>query len=264
MLQDPELRGVGAILFDEFHERHLYGDITLARALQLQETARPDLKLVVMSATLESGKLEKYLAPCPVLTSSGRTHPVTIEYLDKPVRAENYLIWDLVADELARLAPRTEGDALVFLPGKYEITRTLAAVRNSRVSAQFVALPLYSELPPQEQDAALARPTLTRATQGDRRPTAYLSLGFDDVAPTPPPAVSVPPGWLDGRGTIPASIAHPAEMPASGISGFAVSAPTARLRTAVRRPVAPHRRARLRRADTTIARSASCPRAPTS
>ena len=54
LLQDPELRGVSAILFDEFHERHLYGDITLARALQLQETLRPDLKLVVMSATLES------------------------------------------------------------------------------------------------------------------------------------------------------------------------------------------------------------------
>ena len=67
LLQDPELRGVAAILFDEFHERHLYGDITLARTLQLQETTRPELKLVVMSATLESDKLEKYLAPCPIL-----------------------------------------------------------------------------------------------------------------------------------------------------------------------------------------------------
>ena len=66
------MRGVAAILFDEFHERHLYGDITLARALQLQEAGRPDLKLVVMSATLESDRLAKYLAPCPVLTSSGR------------------------------------------------------------------------------------------------------------------------------------------------------------------------------------------------
>src|SRR5438105_8794570 len=66
LLQDPELRGVAAILFDEFHERHLYGDITLARALQLQEMERPDLKLVVMSATLESDKLEKYLVPCAV------------------------------------------------------------------------------------------------------------------------------------------------------------------------------------------------------
>ncbi|MBA3831117.1 MAG: ATP-dependent helicase HrpB [Chthoniobacterales bacterium] len=157
LLQDPQLRGVSAILFDEFHERHLYGDITLARALQLQETSRPDLQLVVMSATLESDKLEKYLAPCPVLTSSGRTHPVTIEYLTKPIRAENYTIWDLAADELERLASKTEGDALIFMPGKYEITRTISAIRASRVSDCFVTLPLYSELPPAEQDAALAQ-----------------------------------------------------------------------------------------------------------
>ncbi len=156
LLQDPELRGVAAILFDEFHERHLYGDITLARTLQLQETTRPDLKLVVMSATLESDKLEKYLAPCPILTSSGRMHPVAIEYLTKPVRGENYPISDLAADELERLAAQTEGDVLIFMPGKYEITRTIAALRASRVSDRFVALPLYGELPPAEQDAALA------------------------------------------------------------------------------------------------------------
>ncbi|MEO8440186.1 MAG: ATP-dependent helicase HrpB [Spartobacteria bacterium] len=156
LLQDPELRGVSAILFDEFHERHLYGDITLARALHLQESKRPDLKLVVMSATLESEKLEKYLAPCPVLTSSGRMHPVALEYLTKPVRGENYPVWDLAADELVRLAGQTEGDVLVFMPGKYEISRTISSLRASRVSDQFVALPLYSELPPTEQDAALA------------------------------------------------------------------------------------------------------------
>jgi len=156
LLQDPELRSVSAILFDEFHERHLYGDITLARAVQLQETSRPDLKLIVMSATLESDKLEKYLAPCPLLTSSGRMHPVTIEFLTKPVRSENYPVWDLAADELARLAATTEGDVLVFMPGKYEITRTISAIRAGSVSNRFVPLPLHSELPPTEQDAALA------------------------------------------------------------------------------------------------------------
>ncbi len=155
LLQDPELAGVAAILFDEFHERHLYGDITLARTLQLQEARRPDLKLVVMSATLESDRLAQYLAPCPVLTSSGRAHPVRIEYLTKPVRAENYPIWDLAADEFARIAAQTEGDALIFMPGKYEIMRTISAIRASRVSDRFVALPLYGELPPAEQDAAL-------------------------------------------------------------------------------------------------------------
>ena len=156
LLQDPDLRGVAAILFDEFHERHLYGDITLGRVLQLQEAKRPDLKLVVMSATLESDKLEQYLAPCPVLISSGRMHPVAIEYLTKPVRTENYPIWNLAADELERIAPQTEGDLLVFMPGKYEITRTISAIRASRAADRLVALPLYSELPPAEQDAALA------------------------------------------------------------------------------------------------------------
>ncbi len=157
LLQDPDLHGVAAILFDEFHERHLYGDITLARALQLQETSRPDLQLVVMSATLESEKLEEYLAPCPVLTSSGRMHPVATEYLTKPVRAENYPIWDLATGELERIAAKTEGDVLIFMPGKYEITRTISALRASRLSDRFIPLPLYSELPPAEQDAALAR-----------------------------------------------------------------------------------------------------------
>ncbi|MEP6956506.1 MAG: helicase-related protein, partial [Chthoniobacterales bacterium] len=157
LLQNPELRGVSAILFDEFHERHLYGDITLARALQLQESTRPDLKIVVMSATLDTGTLDQFLAPCALLTSGGRQHPVAIEYLEKPVRSDNYPIWDLAADELVQLAPSTEGDVLIFMPGKYEIMRTLEAVRASRVSNQFVVLPLHGELSTGEQDAALAR-----------------------------------------------------------------------------------------------------------
>ncbi len=151
------MRGVSAILFDEFHERHLYGDITLARALQLQENARPDLKIVVMSATLDTGSLDKFLEPCALLTSSGRQHPVAIEYLPKPVRAEDYPIWDLAADELVQLAPVTEGDVLIFMPGKYEIMRTFSAVRASRVSSDFVALPLCTaNCRRAEQDAALA------------------------------------------------------------------------------------------------------------
>src|SRR5687767_6225737 len=70
MIHDPTLAGIRALIFDEFHERHLYGDITLARALEIQEKARPDLLLIVMSATLDAALLEKYLAPCVVLSSS--------------------------------------------------------------------------------------------------------------------------------------------------------------------------------------------------
>jgi ATP-dependent helicase HrpB len=154
MLNDPVLRGVSAILFDEFHERHLYGDITLARALQLQESQRPDLKIAVMSATLDAGQLEKYLHPCIVLESSGRAYPVAIEYLSKPFRPDDYPVWDLAASELDRLAPKTEGDVLIFMPGAYEISRTVEAVRA--LAHDFVVLPLHGELPVKDQDAAIA------------------------------------------------------------------------------------------------------------
>src|SRR3954466_10155700 len=179
LIQDPELRGISAILFDEFHERHLYGDITLARALCLQESARPDLKLAVMSATLDAGALEKYLAPCPLLTSAGRTFPVEIEYLPKPVGGDGYPIWDLAADELERVAAGTEGDVLIFMPAKYEIGRTVAAIRASRVSDQFVVLPLHGELPPAEQDAALAHYQKRRAIVATN--VAETSLTIDGV-----------------------------------------------------------------------------------
>ena len=179
LMQDPQLRSISAILFDEFHERHLYGDITLARALQLQATSRPDLKLAVMSATLDAGLLEKYLAPCTVLSSSGRAFPVEIEYLPKPVGGDGYPIWDLAADELERVAPQTEGDVLIFMPGKYEINRTISAVRASRVSNRFVVLPLHGELPPSEQDAALAHYEKRRAIVATN--VAETSLTIDGV-----------------------------------------------------------------------------------
>src|SRR5476651_467994 len=156
MIDDPKLRGVSALIFDEFHERHLYGDITLARALDLQQGARPDLKLIVMSATLETAQLDKFLAPCATLRSEGRTYPVEIEYLAKPYRAEDVPVWEVAADELERLAGATEGDVLIFMPGAYEIHRTIEAVRNSRAGSEFVVLPLHGELPVGDQDAALA------------------------------------------------------------------------------------------------------------
>jgi ATP-dependent helicase HrpB len=179
LIQDPQLRGISAILFDEFHERHLYGDITLARALHLQATSRPDLKLAVMSATLDAGLLQKYLEPCAVLSSSGREFPVEIEYLPKPVGGDGYPIWDLAADELERIAPHTSGDLLVFMPGKYEIGRTIAAIRASRISDRFVVLPLHGELPPAEQDAALAHYQKRRAIVATN--VAETSLTIDGV-----------------------------------------------------------------------------------
>src|SRR5438067_7568794 len=156
LVQDPLLRGVSAIIFDEFHERHLYGDITLARALDMQQAKRPELKILVMSATLDSAQLEKFLHPCVTLQSAGRMFPVEIEYLDRPFRAEEYPVWDVAADELERIARATDGDVLVFMPGAYEINRTIQAIRASRIGGEFVVLPLHGELPVADQDAALA------------------------------------------------------------------------------------------------------------
>src|SRR5919198_2724325 len=159
LLTSPALDGVSAILFDEFHERHVYGDITLARARMLQETARPDLKLVVMSATLDTGLVQAYLAPCPVLTTTGRLYPVEVEYLARPVEARRQPIWDTAAaafDQLVRTG--VDGDVLVFMPGAYEIMRTIDALGDLAVARGWTLLPLYGELPPAEQDRAV-RPT---------------------------------------------------------------------------------------------------------
>src|SRR2546426_6576115 len=98
MIQDPRLRGIQVLIFDEFHERHLYGDITLARALDIQEQSRPDLLIVVMSATLDARTLEKYLSPSTVLTSEGRMFPVTVDYLSHRSGPSAPPVWDLAGD----------------------------------------------------------------------------------------------------------------------------------------------------------------------
>ena len=160
LLTNPSLAGVSAILFDEFHERHLYADVTLARALDLQASGRPDLKLVVMSATLDAGMLQKYLAPCAVLASEGRTYPVRVEYVEQdsiPQRDEDR-VWEVAAREFERVIREgAEGDVLVFMPGSYEIGRTMEAIRQMPAARGFAVLPLHGELSVQDQDAAVAR-----------------------------------------------------------------------------------------------------------
>ncbi|MBI5383188.1 MAG: ATP-dependent helicase HrpB [Verrucomicrobia bacterium] len=158
MVQDPELRGIQALIFDEFHERHLYGDITLARALDLQEKTRPDLLIIVMSATLDAGVLESYLRPCSVLSSQGRVYPVDVEYL--PRRQGQFPVppWELATEAFQRHVQSGEsGDVLVFMPGSYEINQTLEAIRHCSESRGYILLPLHGELQPRDQDAAVAR-----------------------------------------------------------------------------------------------------------
>jgi ATP-dependent helicase HrpB len=172
MLDDSKLRGVSALIFDEFHERHLYGDITLAQSLDLQEQHRPDLNLIVMSATLDADVLTHYLSErrtpgvsgaaqkcsCSVLVSEGRTHPVEIEYAEKPAYADPRPVWEQAADAFSDYVHHGgEGDVLVFMPGGFEINQTLEAIRHTSEAKGFVLLPLHGELSPKDQDAAVAR-----------------------------------------------------------------------------------------------------------
>jgi ATP-dependent helicase HrpB len=151
MVGDPRLAGVSVLIFDEFHERHLYGDIALARALEIQASIRPDLQIVVMSATLDTDMLESHLRPCNVLTSQGRTFPVEIEYLKRETIEEPP--WEVAADALAQ-APDDGGDVLIFMPGAFEIGRTIQELKHSDFKG--VVLPLHGDLSPRAQDAAIA------------------------------------------------------------------------------------------------------------
>ena len=158
MINDPKLSGVSAILFDEFHERHLYGDITLARTLDQQEKFRPDLMLAVMSATLNAGELKKYLSPCAVLASVGRMFPVEHEYAELPAYSDKRPVWEQAADAFSRYVHcGGEGDVLVFMPGGFEISQTIEAIRHTSEAKGFILLALHGELPPRDQDAAVAR-----------------------------------------------------------------------------------------------------------
>ncbi|MEI8351526.1 MAG: helicase-related protein, partial [bacterium] len=157
LVGDPMLQDAGAIIFDEFHERHLFGDITLARSLELQKTARPDLVLVVMSATLDGAAVQQYLEPCAVLKSEGRMFPVRMEYLPKPVDSNRVPVWETAATGTADLLRREpEGDVLVFMPGAYEINRTIQALVARPETRGCSILPLHGELPPRDQDAAVS------------------------------------------------------------------------------------------------------------
>jgi ATP-dependent helicase HrpB len=155
MASDPELKGVGAVVFDEFHERNLHSDVALALARRLQETHRPDLLIMAMSATLDTEGVAKWLGSAETLAADGRAYPVQIEYTHLP-RNSTRPIWDAAAEQVRRvLSEEAEGDILVFMPGSYEIMRTIGAVRNLPESGGVDILPLYGELPPEEQDRAV-------------------------------------------------------------------------------------------------------------
>ena len=151
---DPQLDEVAAVVFDEFHERNLLSDVALALCRELQRTKRPDLKMVVMSATMEAEPVARYLGNCPVLVSEGRSFPVSIRYLDLPDERE---LPEQAADAVERIVNSGDpGDILVFMPGMAEINATLGACRAARLAEPLAMLPLHGDLPPEEQDLAFA------------------------------------------------------------------------------------------------------------
>ncbi|MES2835573.1 MAG: ATP-dependent helicase HrpB [Pseudomonadota bacterium] len=151
ILDDPELAGVGAVLFDEFHERSLDADLGLALARETQGALRPDLRLLVMSATLDIAGVARLLDDAPVIEADGRMFPVETIYLGRnPV--------ERIEDAMARAVTRALGDqtgsVLAFLPGQGEIHRTAQRL-SGRVPAGVEVTPLYGGLDKAEQDRAV-------------------------------------------------------------------------------------------------------------
>jgi ATP-dependent helicase HrpB len=152
IVDDPELRGVAAIIFDEFHERSLDADLGLALALDAQSALRPDLRIIAMSATLDGARVASLLKDAPVIASAGRAFPVTTRYLGRdPTRR----IEAEVADAVTRALEREDGSILVFLPGQGEIRRVETQLRERIADPAVDIAPLYGALTQKEQDAAV-------------------------------------------------------------------------------------------------------------
>jgi ATP-dependent helicase HrpB len=153
LLDDATLERYGAVLFDEFHERSIHADLGLALTLQTQELLRPDLRILVMSATLDGRAVSALLGNAPIVTSEGRRHTVEIRHLPTSTNAR---IEDAVAMSVRSALARDEGSILAFLPGQGEIRRTLSALERGGLPDDVCLLPLYGDLSPAAQDAAIA------------------------------------------------------------------------------------------------------------
>ena len=154
---DPELSDFGCIIFDEFHERSLHSDLSLALCLESKEAFRPDLRLVVMSATLDGAAVAHILGNCPVLRCTGTSHPVEQRWLPphRTTWPPDGDFWRHTAAVICDLLHREYGSLLAFLPGSGEI-RHLTALLQDRLPASSRLYPLYGNLSAQEQDAAIA------------------------------------------------------------------------------------------------------------
>lgn len=148
---DPGLEGIGALIFDEFHERSLDADLGLALALETQAALREDLRIVVMSATLDGARIAKLLGGAPVIAAEGRLHPVDTRWIEPPPHAR---IEDAVAAAVRKALAEEPGSLLVFLPGEGEIRRV--AERLNDLPPDVHVTPLYGALAKDSQDEAIA------------------------------------------------------------------------------------------------------------
>ena len=157
ILQDPTLKGVGAVVFDEFHERHLTSDLSISCALKSVQSQRPDLKIMVMSATLDVDLLEGYLKPCARVEASGRMYPVETRYMGAALNRDAAPVWSRAASAFrAAVREGIEGDVLIFMAGAFEIRKTIEAVEAMPESRGYDVLPLHGELSPDAQDRAVS------------------------------------------------------------------------------------------------------------
>ena len=151
IIDDPMLGGIAAVLFDEFHERSLDADLGLALARDVQQALRPDLRLLVMSATLDGARIAALLGDAPVIESAGRAFTVETRYVGRDARP----IEPQVADAIMRATRSEQGSLLVFLPGAAEIRRTQGLL-ESRLDPSTEVVTLYGALTGEEQDRAIA------------------------------------------------------------------------------------------------------------
>ncbi|MFC5648523.1 ATP-dependent helicase HrpB [Paenibacillus solisilvae] len=174
MLQaDPSLEGIGIVIFDEFHERHLHSDLGLALCLQTQAVLRDDLRLLVMSATLDAEPVAGLLGGASVLVSEGRAYPVQTHYAPKRVEGR---MEDAVARTAADAMDKHEGDALVFLPGAAEIRRVQGLLGSLGLSPNVRVMPLYGSMPPDAQDRAVAA-----CAEGERKIVLATTIAESSV-----------------------------------------------------------------------------------
>jgi len=176
MLARPDLSGISALIFDEFHERSLESDLTLALAKTLQETLRPDLVLVVTSATIATEPLCEYLGSCPLVQVDGRSFPVEVSFAGA---GRNEPLWQRAAKQVIRLSSEYDGDFLVFMPGAFEIRKTIEELSGSHHMKEFDLLPLYGDLPPDRQDAAIRKSERRKVVVATN--VAETSLTIDGV-----------------------------------------------------------------------------------